>query len=246
MMVVIRVLTRRLVAIAALGLALAVGLSDAEAGHQMVAGQYHCSSSPKLCRATWTTPNTEVNIRVIDQYSGSAPYLTTAVNNAVASWFLSGGGPIRARTSAYPNDSFAYMKIGTSAGPYLTPSDVGITRLCVSSCTTLVGVYNIVWSETYLNLSILTNAYVQTSGGAFKAQWTAAHELGHSVGLDHHPRGGCPGYNIWTSVLMRPCADEGPGVNGPVGWDIGTLTNPPCQGTDGQLGVRCIYRWSLN
>ena len=231
---------------------LAALANEARAGDQFVRDTANCSGSSsavpptKLCRTSWQGPNTTMNIRAVDQYSGQAPWLVAAVQAAVNSWY-NAPGPIRASFSPQPNDSYVFYKTGTNSGPYLLPGEVGITRMCTSSsCSVAFFVANFQYSEIYMNREILNQAYVGTSGGVFKAQWTAAHELGHAVLLDHHPRGSCPGYNIWTSVLMRPCADEGPGVNGPVGWDLGTLIDPPCIGTAGQKGVRCVFRWTVN
>lgn len=226
--------------------------SVARAGHQYLNDSAHCANSSgsglKLCRTNWQGANTTMNIRAVDDYSSIAPWLTSAVTAAVNSWY-NAPGPIRATFSSQANDSYVWYKTGTNSGPYTSTGIIGITRQCLSSsnCATYFFIGNFQFTEIYLNRSILTQSYVQTSGGTFKAQWVAAHEMGHAVGLDHHPREvPSPCYNLWSSVLMRPCADEGPGVNGPVGWDLGTLISPACAGDGGQKGVRCIYRWTLN
>ncbi|HCF99718.1 MAG TPA: hypothetical protein DEV93_04150 [Chloroflexi bacterium] len=56
-----------------------------------------------------------------------------------------------------------------------------------------------------------------------------AHELGHSLGLDHH---------TGTNAAVM---EEGTTLTGPTDVDIGVL--PPCSGYSYQNGVRCIFEW---
>jgi len=98
-----------------------------------------------------------------------------------------------------------------------------ITVNCNTSgyCSAVAQAMNIYWSEVYepQNNVLYGSTLVPI----------AAHEIGHTLGLDHH---GTSGSNV---ALMTP----GTTRTAPNSIDIGPL--PACSGTSGTGGVRCIY-----
>lgn len=229
------ILGRWLVCVA-LGIWGLVGLTAiAQAGHTN--GQGRCNASPQFCRASWSGPNTSLPVRAIDDFSGTAPYWALAANNAIASW-SNVNGPQHGvvKWSAQTNDTWDYFHYSTTGNHGLTNGNVlGITW----NCDTFHNCYDtniaivVLWSDVYLNGSTLTNS--TTYPIPFATQWTFAHELGHTLGLDHHS----DNYH-----LMNPTGYPYY-VNGPTDpGDLGSL--PICPATKTNWGVRCIYGWSLS
>jgi hypothetical protein len=97
------------------------------------------------------------------------------------------------------------------------------------------------WSEIYFNSS---NSYMMGSGttayNPYAVQLAFAHEMGHALGLAHHPE---------NNHLMRPnvVSTDGSLPNGPTDpGDIGTYTNPACGAPTSSRGIRCIYLWTAS
>jgi len=195
------------------------GLSTAPAlaGHTFSGGDCWRGYTPFDCRQNWQAKNTVVLMRSIDQTnnSGLGNALTTAMNN-----WSTGSGPQSFSFAARTNDSWDCFKIDNGI---VAPD--GYTWNCVSGACPSSNPVDIQWSEVYVTPSDLNCASCNNGQIAISI---FAHEIGHTLGLDHHFDSG--------AVMQQSTT-----LQGPTSEDAGQL--PPCSGSSSTLGVRCIYNW---
>jgi len=195
------------------------GLSTAPAlaGHTFSGGDCWRGYTPFDCRQNWQAKNTVELMRSIDQTnnSGLGNALTTAMNN-----WSTGSGPQSFSFSARTNDSWDYFKIDNGI---VAPD--GYTWNCVSGACPSSNPVDIQWSEVYVTPSDLNCASCNNGQIAISI---FAHEIGHTLGLDHHFDSG--------AVMQQSTT-----LQGPTSEDAGQL--PPCSESNSTLGVRCIYNW---
>ena len=126
-------------------------------------------------------------------------------------------------------ETWTYLYWSSTGNWGLGATTLGITWICDTGgfCTSApTSGMNIFKANVFMNANTLTPA------SAFARQWTAAHEMGHAMGVFHHSS---------TSYLMNPSVGA---VNGPAAGDIGA--KPPCSGGSTAYGVRCIYNWNAD
>jgi hypothetical protein len=206
-------------------------VSVANAGHQIVQGDCWQAQTRTMCRVTWAGQNTQLYIRLIDQFSQYSEHQWyQAASNAGSNWTLS-AGPQNFSFTATPNDSWDYLNFCTDAINPCFPGVYGMTSNCDrwSQCDNTGTVpmniwYSNVWFDA-TQMDPLNNT----------AKWTHvfAHEYGHTLGLNHH--------NV-TGVLMNSSTSDYSTL-GPTNTDLGPL--PPCTGTFGEGGIRCIYNFGF-
>lgn len=213
--------------------------SQVDAGH-VYQDTGSCSGpSVVVCRTNWPGPNGQpMNIRTIDQFSGSAWWWLAPATSAGASWHNS-AGPQNVSYSPQSNDSWVYQKYGWTGYGGLAADSLAINYNCTMSGSCSTPGVNTHWSEEYFN----RDQPEMQNGYPYLQQAVFAHELGHAFGLKHH--------DGTLQTIMRPIlydAEQYSGrPNGPLDpTDIGTLTNPPCTSATGNRGIRCIYRWTIN
>jgi hypothetical protein len=181
--------------------------------------------------------STTVNFRAYEIYLRRQPGWNPAITNAVSAWSQP---PIVYSFSANPNETWNYIYASfpgdtdstyATCGSYLNSTTTGVTLFfdqgghLNSSWTQAISIY---YAYVCLNQNLLP------SGGA-AVQNTAAHELGHTIGLAHNPAD--------TSSIMYPSQTS---VQGPNSNDIGST--PGCPNRDAtyggyDAGVTCIYGW---
>lgn len=196
---------------------------DALAGHQFAVngngGDCWRAGTPWDCRTTWAYGDGHsIHLRIINQLNDNN--LWNAAVLACGNWGTA-PGPQYCLSTAVTNDSWDYFKRDDS----LTAPN-GYTWNCsTSNGCPAANPLDIQWTEIYVPIG--NNNYPQLSISV------DAHEIGHSLGLDHH---GTPGSNV---ALMT----QGTTLQSPNSIDIGPLpacsTNPV--GSNGTGGVRCVY-----
>lgn len=170
------------------------------------------------CRSNWPGGNRPLPLRWVTQVQNSIT--NQQANFAYGNW-NSADGPQDFLTTPRSNDSFIYFKLDSTIVP---PS--GYTWNCtgVGSCPA-PNPNNTVWSEIYV-----TDANRTCTGcSAMLARAVIAHEIGHTLQLFHHNDAG---------ALMQ----EGTTRVAPTSVDIGS--DPPCTGTSGQRGIRCVFNFT--
>lgn len=198
--------------------------TDASAGHEFAVngngGDCWRAGTPYDCRTTWATGDGHsIYLRIINQLSDSS--LWNAALTACNNW-ATAPGPQYCSSNPVTNDSWDYFK----RDDYIPDAPNGYTWNCSNAygCPANSPL-NIQWSEIYV--TIVNDDYPQ---GSISVD---GHEMGHSLGLDHH---GAAGSNV---ALMT----QGTTLQSPNSIDIGPLpacaTNPV--GSNGTGGVRCIY-----
>jgi hypothetical protein len=166
---------------------------------------------------------------VIDQFSQYSEHQWyTAASNAATNWSTASGPQYVSFTPA-TNDSWDYLKFCTDSISPCFPGVYGETQNCNTSNTcdnTGTVAMDIYYSNVWFDAT-------QMDPLQSTAKWTHvfAHEYGHTLGLAHHNA---------TGVLMNGSTSDFSTL-GPTATDIGPL--PPCSGTSGQGGVRCIYNY---
>jgi hypothetical protein len=204
-------------------------VSVVNAGHQIVQGDCWQPNTKEMCRVTWAGQNTNLYIRLIDQFSQYSEHQwRQAAENAAANWSNS-AGPQNFNFTAVPNDSWDYLNFCTDSISPCFPGIYGLTKNCSQSrvCDNTGTVAMDIWySDIWFDATQMDPLQSQS-------KWTHvfAHEYGHTLGLSHH--------NV-TGVLMNGSTSDWSTL-GPTNTDIGPL--PPCSGTFGQGGVRCIYNY---
>jgi hypothetical protein len=191
------------------------------AGHTFGGGDCWRGYTPLDCRWNWTAANTIEWMRIIDQMNNSQ--LTSKDQTAYSNW-NSANGPQVFSTFSHTNDSWDYMKIDNSI-----QAPNGYTWNCVPGACPTAMPADFDWSEVYVTASDLNCG--RCNNGAIAIS-IFAHELGHTLGLDHH-------YASTQVAVMQQATT----LQGPTGVDIGPL--PPCSGDQSNLGVRCIYDYGF-
>jgi hypothetical protein len=194
------------------------GTPVALAGHSFSGGDCWRAGTPLVCRtAFYSGDGHSIFLRAINQLNDATLWnnTVTACNN-----WNSSPGPQYCHTTAYTNDSWDYFKRDDGLA---APN--GYTINCTSSACPASEPVDAQWSEIYLTIGDDNYGTLIVS--------ISGHEMGHSLGLDHH---GTPGSNV---ALMT----QGTTLKSPNSIDIGPLpacsTNPV--GSNGTGGVRCVF-----
>jgi hypothetical protein len=204
-----------------------------QAGHQIAGGDcwHYQPGVPKECRLTWRQGSL-LYMRLIDQFSGYGESSWYSQADAARSTWTSASGPQDFSWSSRSNDSWDYLKTCKDGGGHDCYSGIyGVTWNCPSGgqCSDQAVSMNIQWSELYFDVFQMDNAGVSNAN----RQFVFAHEMGHSLGLDHHCYNGCSGYLMEQGVLST--------LPGPQAGDIGPY--PPCNNGIGVSGIRCLYNY---
>jgi hypothetical protein len=218
---------RRVFALAVLnaglfGLGLTIPGQVALAGHEFAVngngGDCWRAGTPENCRTAYYSGDLKsIHIRIINQLSNATLWNNTVT--ACSNW-NSSPGPQYCSSTPVTNDSWDYFKRDDTLPP---PN--GYTWNCVSGACPNANPMDIQWTEIYLTIgdNNYGNLTISISG----------HEIGHSLGLDHHGPAGS------NQALMT----QGTTLQSPNNIDIGPLpactTNPV--GSNGTGGVRCVY-----
>ena len=186
--------------------------------------------TPLLCRNTWQQGQW-LYVRLIDQFSTWAPWWYDLADQAKNEW-NSRPGPEVFQWVPWENDTWVYLKyawnghpqLGSNGTAYATTWNCSTANVCTSQAEPM----NIRWSEIYFNRDKIP-----------QLQWPAdlnlfAHEMGHALGLAHHPT------TALSVMYPYPNVYAG-GPNDPI--DIGKT--PPCY-YSAYWGIRCVYNWSWN
>jgi hypothetical protein len=168
-------------------------------------------------------------MRLIDQLSPAYAGWWDAVTNAMWVWNQpSAIGPQNFHYVPQSNDSWVYVKYAHTGQHGLTSGLYAITWNCEADgdCYRYLDEFLIItWSEIYGNTSTML-------GGWNWQNWLWAHEMGHTLGLGHHP-----------GTLMGP---NYLGILAPTQYDYGSyppcVTYPDFAGWQ-WYGIRCIYNW---
>lgn len=175
------------------------------------------------CRTTWPSTAPDIYIRLIDQFSGAIPSLSTPATSAATAW--SGvPGPQYVSFTPASNDSWVYISdVSLPHWSGLTAIHEAVNTNCDTSytCTTRTSVYamNTWYSDIYLYEPNIT------SDSSTHKQWLIGHEVGHSMGLLH---------NLNTSSSIMYPSDTS---TTPQSVDYGEY--PGCANSGG--GTRCVF-----
>jgi hypothetical protein len=196
-------------------LSMAVNPTSSQAGHQYGGGDCWRPGTALLCRTNFYYFDPHgARIRVLD-WNLNNSQLWNAAKTGCTNWSSASGSPVYCTSVALSNYSYVYFarNDGISA-----PN--GVTQNCnaAGQCTGGGGAsnpMNVHWSNIFVPLQNVNYGSLMIS--------VSAHEIGHSLGLNHHSSG----------ALMT----QGSSLVQPNSIDIGPL--PACSITSG--GVRCIY-----
>jgi len=199
------------------------------AGHPL-GGNASCwrSGTSRTCRYTWQYGQW-MPLRLIDQVSPAYASWWDVVTSAMWVWnHPSAIGPQNFHYVPQSNDSWVYVKYAHTGQQGLGSQNWAMTwnyRTNGTRTNLIDDPVDIYWSEIYGNTYTMPGDWNVRS-------YIWAHEMGHTLGLGHHP-----------GTLMAPAYY---GILSPTEYDYGSY--PPCSTyyDYSRYGIRCIYNWWWN